>query len=112
MLNAHAYTWFGPLIAYTELTVGVLLIVGAFTGIAAFAAGFMNWNFMMAGSASINPVLFSLSILLIMAWKNAGWIGVDRWLLPALGTPWHKGPIVVPGAGEASVHPSDKDRAA
>jgi hypothetical protein len=51
----------------------------------------MNWNFMMAGSASINPVLFTFSILLILAWKTAGWIGLDRWLLPMVGTPWQRG---------------------
>jgi thiosulfate dehydrogenase [quinone] large subunit len=46
---------------------------------------------MMAGSASTNPVLFVLAVLLMLAWKNAGWIGLDRWLLPALGTPWQPG---------------------
>ena len=28
---------------------------------------------------------------LVLAWKTAGWIGVDRWLLPAVGTPWRPG---------------------
>lgn len=41
-----------------------------------------------AGSASTNPVLFILAILIILASKVAGHIGIDRWLLPALGTPW------------------------
>ena len=40
-----------------ELLIGIALIVGALTGIAAFFGGFMNWNFMMAGSASANPLL-------------------------------------------------------
>ncbi|MDR7550885.1 MAG: hypothetical protein QN131_13255 [Armatimonadota bacterium] len=71
-----------------ELLVGVAIIVGAFVGIAAFFGGFMNWNFMVAGTASINPVLFTLSIVLMLAWKTAGWWGLDRWLLPRLGTPW------------------------
>jgi thiosulfate dehydrogenase (quinone) large subunit len=26
-----------------------------------------------------------------MAWKVAGWWGLDRWLLPLLGTPWYQG---------------------
>ena len=67
------------------------MILGAFTGIAAFIGGFMNWNFMMAGTASINPVLFTLSIFLMLAWKIAGWWGLDRFLIPALGTPWRRG---------------------
>jgi thiosulfate dehydrogenase [quinone] large subunit len=51
----------------------------------------MNWHFMMAGTASINPVMIVLSVLLILAWKTAGWWGLDRWLLPAVGTPWQTG---------------------
>jgi thiosulfate dehydrogenase [quinone] large subunit len=91
MLASGAYTWFAKLIVAGELLVGIALILGAFTGIAVFIGAFMNWNFMMAGTASINPVLFTLSVLLILAWKTAGWIGLDRWLLPAIGTPWEPG---------------------
>ena len=57
-------------------------------GIAAFFGAFMNFNFMLAGSASTNPVLFLGGIILILAWKNAGYWGLDRWLLQRLGTPW------------------------
>lgn len=88
-LLAHdAYAWFGPLVAYSEVAIGVALIVGALTGFAAFGGAFMNMNFMLAGSASSNPVLFVLAVLLILSWKVAGYWGVDRWLLPILGTPW------------------------
>ncbi len=91
MLDSGAYTWFAKLISVGELLIGAALILGAFTGIAAFLGGFMNWNFMMAGTASINPVLFTFSILLVLAWKTAGWLGLDRWLLPLLGVPWQPG---------------------
>jgi thiosulfate dehydrogenase [quinone] large subunit len=63
--------------------------LGLFTGIAAFFAGFMNWNFIMAGAASTNGMLFFVSVLIILAWKVAGYIGLDYFLLPSLGTPWH-----------------------
>jgi thiosulfate dehydrogenase [quinone] large subunit len=46
-------------------------------------------SFLLAGSASTNPVLFTMAIGVILAWKVAGYYGVDRWLLPMLGTPWH-----------------------
>jgi thiosulfate dehydrogenase [quinone] large subunit len=92
LLNAESYTWFGPLVAVGETVVGILLLLGAFTGIAAILGGFMNFNFMLAGSASVNPVFFLLQVLLILAWKVAGWYGLDRWLLPRLGTPWYRGP--------------------
>jgi thiosulfate dehydrogenase (quinone) large subunit len=96
LLDGGHYTWFAPLVAIGELLVGVALILGAFTGIAAFFGGFMNWNFMMAGAASTNPLLFTISILLILAWKNAGWFGFDRFLLPLLGTPWRPGRLFTP----------------
>lgn len=89
LLNAEAYTWFGKVIAYGELLVGIALIIGAFTGIAAFFGALMNFNFMLAGSASSNPLLFAIAIGLILAWKVAGLIGADYVLLPAIGTPWN-----------------------
>jgi thiosulfate dehydrogenase (quinone) large subunit len=88
MLNIEAYTWFSKVIVYGELLVGIGLILGAFTGIAAFFGAMMNWNFMMAGSASTNPVLFVIAVGLILAWKVSGYIGADYVLLRALGTPW------------------------
>ncbi|HWQ83988.1 MAG TPA: DoxX family protein [Anaerolineales bacterium] len=91
LLESGSYTWFAKLVVAGEILIGVALILGLFTGIAAFLGGFMNWNFMMAGAASVNPVFFVLSILLLLAWKTAGWIGLDRWLLPLLGVPWKPG---------------------
>lgn len=93
MLDIGAYTWFAKLVAYGELLIGIALVLGAFVGIAAFFGGAMNWNFMMAGSASTNPMLFLIAIVLILAWKVAGYYGLDRVLLPALGTPWRPGRI-------------------
>ncbi len=88
LLNAQAYTWFAKIVAYGELLIGIALIVGAFTGVVAFLAGFMNWNFMMAGSASVNPLFFVIAVGLILAWKVSGYIGADYFLLRWLGTPW------------------------
>src|SRR4029453_5046796 len=45
LIDVQAYTWFAKLVAVGEVAIGVALIVGLFTGIAAFAGGFMNWNF-------------------------------------------------------------------
>jgi thiosulfate dehydrogenase (quinone) large subunit len=93
MLDAQAYTWFAKLVAYGELAIGLALMLGAFTGIAAFFGGFMNWNFMMAGSASTNPLLFAVAVALILAWKVAGNVGADFFLLRWVGTPWRRVPV-------------------
>jgi thiosulfate dehydrogenase [quinone] large subunit len=100
LLEAQAYTWFAKVVLFGELAVGVALILGAFTGLAAFGGGFLNWNFLMAGTASTNGMLFAIATWLVLAWKTAGWIGLDRWLLPALGTPWRPG-FLVNGEPEA-----------
>ncbi len=88
LLDNNTYTWFAKLVAAGEFLVGVALILGIFTGFAALTGAFMNMNFMLAGSASTNPVLLVLAVLVLMAWKVAGLIGVDRFLLPIVGTPW------------------------
>lgn len=90
LLDVQAYTWFAKLVAYGELLVGIALIIGAFTGIAATFGALMNWNFMLAGSASTNPVLFLVALGLIMAWKISGYLGADYFLLPWIGTPWQR----------------------
>lgn len=88
LIDNHAEVVMGKVIAFGEAAVGTALIIGAFVGIAAASGAFMNLNFMLAGSASTNPVLLLLGILLVLAWKTAGYIGLDRFLLPMLGTPW------------------------
>lgn len=93
MLEREWYTWFAKLVAVGQLLVGIALVLGAFTAIAAAAGAFMNMNFMLAGTASTNPVLLVLGILIILAWRIAGYWGLDRVLLWAVGTPWEPGAL-------------------
>ncbi len=84
---------FSFLVSYGEVFVGIALILGAFTGIAAFFGAFMNMSFMLAGAVSINPILFLIELFLILAWRIAGYVGLDRYLLPLLGVPWKPGKL-------------------
>ncbi len=70
---------------------GLGLLVGALTGLAAFFGALMNVSFLLAGSTAANPVLFTLAIGVMLAWRVAGYYGLDRYLLPKLGTPWRSG---------------------
>ncbi len=79
---------FAYIITFGEIAVGLGVLVGCLTGIASFFGLFMNLNFMLAGAVSVNPVLGLLSVLLVLAWRIAGYYGVDSYLLPLLGTPW------------------------
>lgn len=100
LLEAELHGLFGYLVAYGELLVGIGLIVGAFTGIAAFFGAVMNWNFMLAGTASTNPILGIVAIGVMVAWKTAGWWGADRIILPYVGAPWKRGRLL---GGDVSV---------
>ena len=93
LIDNGAEQWMGWVITFGEMAVGIGLLIGLLTGFAAFFGAFMNMSFLLAGSASTNPVLFTLAIGLMLAWKVAGYYGVDRWLLPLLGTPWHPGNV-------------------
>jgi len=93
MLDHEWYTWFAKLVAIGEFLVGLGLVLGALVGIAAFFGTVLNFNFLMAGTTSTNPVLFGIGVFLVLGWKVAGNIGLDRVLLPALGTPWQMGKL-------------------
>jgi thiosulfate dehydrogenase (quinone) large subunit len=73
---------FATLVPLGEVAIGLGLLVGLLTGIAAFFGVFMNANFVLSGVLSSNPVLIVLGSLLMLAWRNAGWIGLDRWFIP------------------------------
>lgn len=85
---SHPVFW-SYLVSYGELLVGIALIIGFLTGIAAFFGLFMNFNYLLAGTVSTNPILFILAVGVVLAWKVAGYWGVDRCLLPRLGHKMH-----------------------
>jgi thiosulfate dehydrogenase (quinone) large subunit len=88
LLASGLYTWMAKLVAVGETMVGIALILGAFTGFAAFFGGFMNFNYLMAGTVSVNPMFLVLSVTLMLAWKVSGYIGADYFLVPRLGALW------------------------
>lgn len=75
---------FSYLVVFGELLVGIALIVGIVVGLAAFFGFFMNLNFLLAGTISLNPILLILSLLLVIAWRVAGYLGLDQVVLPLI----------------------------
>jgi thiosulfate dehydrogenase [quinone] large subunit len=71
----------GKVVALGEVLIGVGLIVGLFTGAAAIAGLLLNLMYMFSGSAGVNPFYATAAVFLILAWRNAGWIGIDRFAL-------------------------------
>ena len=98
LIDNHAQGWFAWVIVLGELLVGIALLVGALVGVAAFFGIVMNMSYLLAGTTSVNPVMFALAIGLILGWRVAGYYGVDRYLLPRLGVPWRARVVVASGA--------------
>jgi thiosulfate dehydrogenase (quinone) large subunit len=70
---------------------GIALILGVLTGPAAFIGGCLSVGLWDAAGVPVVTLLFAAVVWLVLAWKTAGWIGLDRWLLPLLGMPWRGG---------------------
>lgn len=75
--------FFSYLIPMGEFLVGLALILGAFTTFAAVMGALMNLNFMLAGTTSTNPIMYTIAIIIIVAGTaRAGYYGVDYFLMP------------------------------
>lgn len=72
----------GELVAYGELLVGIALIVGLLTRIAALAGVTMNLAFLWAGTTSTNPPMLLLGLALVFFGGRAGRFGLDGWVMP------------------------------
>lgn len=59
---------FSYVVSFGETLVGVALVLGALTGVAAFFGIFMNANYLLAGAVSTNPILAFLAIF--MCWPG------------------------------------------
>ncbi|HYK74931.1 MAG TPA: DoxX family protein [Pseudoneobacillus sp.] len=81
--NADIFTF---LVQWGELLVGIGLILGIATVPALIAGAFMNLNFMLAGTTSTNPILYTLAFILLFAGNGAYYWGVDRLAIPYIKT--------------------------
>ncbi len=78
-------SWIAKLISLGEIAIGIALILGLFTGLAALGGLTLNMVYMFTGSAGVNPAYMILEVPLILAWRNAGYLGLDRY---ALNSDW------------------------
>lgn len=76
--NAGVLTYIVPV---GELLVGISLILGAFTIAGLIGGALMNLNYMLAGTTSTNPILYTAAIILMAAGANAYTIGIDKLLI-------------------------------
>ena len=80
---------FSYMIAFGELLVGISLILGALTVVGLIAGAFMNLNYMLAGTTSTNPNMYTVAFILLLVGANAYIIGLDYYILPFLKKSFH-----------------------
>ncbi len=89
------YSWIAKLVGIGEFLIGIALIVGFATGIAAVFGLALNFTYVLSGTVSTNPVFIIAGIFIVLAWRNAGYLGLDRYLLPQMGVPGKPGKLFV-----------------
>jgi thiosulfate dehydrogenase (quinone) large subunit len=80
-IGVHAQL-FSRVVTVSELAVGIGLLLGCLTGLAAVGGVALNVLYITGGSAGPNGIFILCGLLLILAWRVAGYIGVDYFLLP------------------------------
>lgn len=79
--NAKVFSY---MVASGELLTGIALLLGGFTTVALFVSLLMNFNYLLAGAVSVNPIFIIEALILLWLGRAAYYWGVDRWLLPRL----------------------------
>jgi thiosulfate dehydrogenase [quinone] large subunit len=87
-------SWLAKVISLGEMAVGIGLILGLFTGVAALGAVALNFTYMMTGTAGVNPLFALAGVGLVLAWRNAGLLGLDSLALRQFTPPFPVGSLV------------------
>jgi thiosulfate dehydrogenase [quinone] large subunit len=67
----------GVLVAFGEFAIGVGLVLGLFTRVAALASLALLFTYVMSGTASVCAFYALFSIVILATWRTSSWIGVD-----------------------------------
>jgi thiosulfate dehydrogenase [quinone] large subunit len=69
--------WIGVVIAVAEFTIGVALVAGLFTRIAALGSLALLFTYVMSGTASVCAWYALFAIVILTMWRTSSWIGLD-----------------------------------
>ena len=95
--------WIGVLIAVSELVIGLALVAGLCTRIAALGSLALLFTYVMSGTASVCAFYALVALVILTMWKTASWIGVDG-LIAGYRRRHHAQPgyVPLPGEGDAT----------
>ena len=69
--------WIGVLVAVAEFAVGIALVLGFFTRIAALGSLALLFTYVMSGTASVCAFYALFAIVILTMWRTSSWLGVD-----------------------------------
>jgi thiosulfate dehydrogenase (quinone) large subunit len=72
------------LVTALELLIGLALLVGFCTRVAAAGGACLNLLYLLSGSVGVNPLMLVVEVSIVLVGTTAGLIGLDRFLMPAL----------------------------
>jgi thiosulfate dehydrogenase (quinone) large subunit len=72
------------LVTALELLIGLALLVGFCTRVAAAGGACLNLLYLLSGSVGVNPLMLVIELSIVLVGTTAGLIGLDRFLIPAL----------------------------
>jgi thiosulfate dehydrogenase [quinone] large subunit len=67
----------GVLVAIGEFTIGIALVAGLFTRLAALASLVLLFTYVMSGTASVCAFYALFAVVVIATWRMSSWIGAD-----------------------------------
>jgi thiosulfate dehydrogenase [quinone] large subunit len=69
--------WIGVLIAFAEFAVGIGLVAGFCTRLAALGSLALLFTYVMSGTASVCAFYALFAIVILTMWRTSSWIGID-----------------------------------
>ena len=69
--------WIAILVAVSEFVIGVALVAGLFTRVAALGSLALLFTYVMSGTASVCAFYALCAIVILTMWRTSSWLGID-----------------------------------
>ncbi len=70
-------SWIAILVAVSEYAIGIALVAGLFTRVAAIGSLALLFTYVMTGTASVIGFYALCAIVILVFWRTSSWIGAD-----------------------------------